>query len=315
MEGAMRVLKLLPLVGLCVVMGIPRIADCAEKVEIRQDLSKKLVYKNAWVSEYFSKRADVIDKDKETGTVDVRVYGNWISTEQQVDPKEGDPPGTIRIWADIDASESTVTEDGARISLANFPHVMEGLSGRAVSWRMTPDGRLDQFLPEFKTYEITSYSMISDLHQLWMPEYRLGLPSEPVGPGDKWTAEQQIEVPINQIEKKGSVKIKSSYQVKKLKSKDGVKTAEIEENREIVYTGWIFSSAVSIIVNAEGTGKGKWVMDVTNGVVLSHEVKIKFDKVDVTTVDVTFEKPDEAVEDAKAKFKFEFKRKLAEIQE
>jgi hypothetical protein len=257
----------------------------------------------------------VIDKDKETGTVDVLVYGNWISTEQQVDPKEGDPPGTIRIWADIDASESTVTEDGARISLANFPHVMEGLSGRAVSWRMTPDGRLDQFLPEFKTYEITSYSMISDLHQLWMPEYRLGLPSEPVGPGDKWTAEQQIEVPINQIEKKGSVKIKSSYQVKKLKSKDGVKTAEIEENREIVYTGWIFSSAVSIIVNAEGTGKGKWVMDVTNGVVLSHEVKIKFDKVDVTTVDVTFEKPDEAVEDAKAKFKFEFKRKLAEIQE
>ena len=308
----MRALRFLPAVGFYFVVGLPMAAHSAEKVEIRQDFSKRLTYKNSWTSEYFSKRADIIDKDKETGTVDVKVYGNWTSIEEPQAPKDGDKTGTVRIKATIRDAESTVTEDGARISLKNFPHVMEGLSNRDFSLRMTADGNLDQFQPEFPTYEITSYSLVSDLHQLWMPEYRLGLPDGPVGPGDSWTAEQLIEVPLNQIEKKGTVKTKSTYKIKKFKSKDGVNTAEIEEMREVEYTGWIFSGAVSILVDAIGEGKGKWVVDVDNGVVLSQEVKIKFGKVDVTTVDVTFKKPDEKVEDAKAKMKLKFKRKLDE---
>jgi hypothetical protein len=313
MEEAMRALRFLPVIGLCFVFGLPVTTYSAEKVEIWQDFTKKLAYKNSWASEYFSKHADVIDKDKDTGTVDVKVYGKWTSIEEPQAPKDGDATGTVRIKATIRDAESTVKEDGARISLKNFPHVMEGLSNRDISWRMTADGNLDQFQPEFPTYEITSYSLVSDLHQLWMPEYRLGLPDGPVGPGDTWTGEQLIEVPLNQIEKKGTVKTKSTYKIKKIKSKDGVNTAEIEEMREVEYTGWIFSGAVSILVDAIGEGKGKWIVDVDNGVVLSQEIKIKFGKVDVTIVDVTFEKPDEKVEDAKAKMKLEFKRKLDEI--
>ena len=68
------------------------------------------------------------------------------------------------------------------------------------------------------------------------------------------------------------------------------------------------------MVDAVGGGKVKWVMDVDNGIVLSQEVKLKYDKVDVTTVDWAFEKPDEMVEDAKAQMKLEFKRKLDEIR-
>ena len=67
----MKALRLLPLAGLCLAVGFPLAGICADKVEIRQDFSKTLVYKNSWTSQYFSKRADVIDKDKETGTVDV----------------------------------------------------------------------------------------------------------------------------------------------------------------------------------------------------------------------------------------------------
>ncbi len=310
----MKALRLLPLAGLCLAVGFPLAGICADKVEIRQDFSKTLVYKNSWSSEYFSKRADVIDKDKETGTVDVKHYGNWVSIEEQQAPKEGDAPGTIRIKATLQDAESTVTEDNAKINLKNYPHVMEQLRGRAFSWRITPDGTLDQFAPEFKTYEISSHSLISDLHQLWMPQYRIGLPDGPVGKGDTWTSEQLIKVPINQVEKIGTVKSSSTYQIKKMKMKDGVNKAEIEEVREVQYIGWLFSSGVSIMVDAVGGGKVKWVMDVDNGIVLSQEVKLKYDKVDVTTVDWTFEKPDEMVEDAKAKMKLEFKRKLDEIR-
>ena len=44
----MKALRLLPVVGLFLAVGFPLAGICADKVEIRQDFSKTLVYKNSW---------------------------------------------------------------------------------------------------------------------------------------------------------------------------------------------------------------------------------------------------------------------------
>ena len=49
---------------------------------------------------------------------------------------------------------------------------------------------------------------------------------------------------------------------------------EIEEKRKIHCRIWMHIDVVSLIIEGEGTGHGKWEIDTDLGLVLSHEMKI-----------------------------------------
>ncbi len=285
-------------------------ADGSVMLQFRYPEGKTAIYKNSWTFEYYSKRADLIDRDKDSGAVDVRMYGQWKSEEQTtpVPAAEGEAGG-IRVLATIRNAESTVMEDRVQISLTNFPYLLGMLNDKQFSWKIAPSGEVQAFQPEFKIYEIYREGVISEMHQLWMPEVRPVLPEKAVKEGDTWTGEQRIDVPITQIRQKGYVVLNSTYKLKKLKEKKGVRTAQIEEIRKVQYRGWIFSNAVSILVEAEGEGKGEWILDAGEGMVIEHEAEMEFGK-----VSVTLQEENELVDGTEAKMKLKFKRVLDKIK-
>ena len=71
------------------------------------------LYKNSWTIEYYSGRADLIDDDKTSGTVDVRIYGKWKSREAVSAIEEG----AATVTAAVQNAESTVMEDRVQINV------------------------------------------------------------------------------------------------------------------------------------------------------------------------------------------------------
>ena len=292
---------------LCVFLGcliiVPAESVFAEKVTLSFDYrsGQSNLYKNSWTLEYYSGRADLIDDDKTSGTVDVRIYGKWKSREA-VSAVEAD---TATVTATIQNAESTVMEDRVQISESNFPYLLDMFNGRTFSWNVTAAGDVTGFKPGFKAYEVRREAAISDLQQLWTPEIHPVLPKREVGSGDSWNGLRRHEIPIPALQDKGSVEINSVYVLKRLAKKKGRRVALIEETRQMRYRGWIFSNAVSIMVEGTGEGKGKWTIDVGRGIVIGHEIKLSFKDMDVTVI-----RGNVKVENAGAKMKLSFKREL-----
>ena len=259
------------------------------------------LYKNSWTFEYYSGRADLIDDDKTSGTVDVRMYGKWKSSEA-VSAIEA---GIATVTATVRNAESTVMEDRVQISQNNFPYLLDIFNGRNFTWNVTEKGDVTGFKPGFKPYEVRREAAISDLQQLWVPEIHPVLPKREIGSGDSWNGIRRHEIAIPALQDKGSVEINSVYVLKRLAKKKGRRVALIDETRQTRYRGWIFSNAVSIMVEGTGEGKGKWTIDVNRGLVIAHEIKVSFKEVDVTVI-----RGNVKVENAGAKMKLSFKREL-----
>ncbi|MCE2441420.1 MAG: hypothetical protein J4F39_18610 [Candidatus Latescibacteria bacterium] len=259
------------------------------------------LYKNSWTLEYYSGRADLIDDDKTSGTVDVRTYGKWKSTEAVT----AISAEAATVTATVQNAESTVMEDRVQISETNFPYLLDMFNGRTFSWIVSPTGDVTGFKPGFKTYEVRREAAVSDLQQLWVPEIHPVLPRREVGSGDSWNGIRRHEIPIPTLQDKGSVEINSVYVLKRLAKKKGRRVALIDETRQMRYRGWIFSNAVSIMVEGTGEGKGKWTIDVNRGIVIGHEINMSFKEVDVTVI-----RGNVKVENAGAKMKLTFKREM-----
>ncbi len=259
------------------------------------------LYKNSWTLEYYSGRADLIDDDKTSGTVDVRTYGKWKSREAVTAVSAE----AATVTATVQDAESTVMEDRVQISENNFPYLLDMFNNRTFTWNVTGAGDVIGFKPGFKSYEVRREAAISDLHQLWAPEIHPVLPEREVGSGDSWNGSRRHEIPIPALQDTGTVEINSVYVLKRLAKKKGRRVALIDETRRMRYRGWIFSNAVSIMVEGTGEGKGKWTIDVGHGIVIGHEIKVSFKEMDVTVI-----RGNVKVENAGAKMKLTFKREM-----
>lgn len=285
------------------LMVVPAESAFAEKVALKfvYKSGQSNLYKNSWTLEYYSGRADLIDDDKTSGTVDVRSYGKWKSREAVT----AISAESATVTATIQDAESTVMEDRVQISQNNFPYLLDMFNNRTFAWNVTAAGDVVGFKPGFKSYEVRREAAISDLHQLWVPEIHPVLPKREVGSGDSWNGLRRHEIPIPTLQDKGTVEINSVYVLKRLAKKKGRRVALIDETRQMRYRGWIFSNAVSIMVEGTGEGKGKWTIDVGHGIVIGHEIKVSFKEVDVTVI-----RGNVKVENAGAKMKFTFKREM-----
>ena len=105
-----------------------------------------------------------------------------------------------------------------------------------------------------------------------------------MGKGDTWSGRMAFELPFMSLDRKALVEQSCSYKVKKIKKKKDRTIVEIEEERQIRYRGWIYAGPVSVFVDGEGEGSGKWEIDATRGVVRSHEIKLGVNRPEVTVV-------------------------------
>ena len=150
---------------------------------------------------------------------------------------------------------------------------------------------------------------MTDLAQAWMANYCPVMPGKPVGKGDTWEGEQEFRMRFYGTQGEAVVACKSEYTVKKVKKKKDKVTLEIEEQRQVEYSGWVNVTSASVVVSGSGSGPGKWVIDATNGVVMKQESRMELENPEVRMVG-----NDKAFNTVQAEVKIQFKRQLKKIE-
>ena len=314
MRMQMHVLLLsLCLVGMSIVL-LGR-AQAEEKVAIRlmPQVGQTLRYKHKYSLEFNSDRAEVISvSESKRGMVQVLVNGEWKSQETvrplELEPGEAEAAaGTVETLARLEDGMSQVSYKGKLLTYRQFPFTLYVLNGHNFSWRISPEGVPGRFAPEFKAYTLSRPDLITEVGQLWLPEVYPVCPEHAVGKGDTWSGHMAFELSFMNLDQKALVDQSCTYKVKKIKVKKGRTIVEIEEGRKIRYKGWIYGGSVSVFLDGEGEGSGKWEIDATRGVVLSHEIKLGVSRPEVTVVGQ--ERP---VANIRAQVEWMFQRKLEE---
>ena len=278
----MRIWKLLVVAGLLV--GITG-AGWAQPVDLKLKFpeGRKARYKNKFRVEYFSNLAEQIVM--QSGSIRVIIDNEWRSYEEVVKPealpKEEIPEGVMGIRAEIKKGVSSAIFLGEKQTYEQYPFTFDMFNDKSFKWRVTSDGNIDKFEPDFPAFRVERQDLITDLFQASMPAFCPVLPDKPVSEGDTWTGEREFWRPfvsMDMLGKDSQIKLKSTYRVKSIKEKKGNIEVTIEEDREVEYKGWIDVSSASLYYHGKGTGGGSWVIDATRGLVLHHKVHMDINK-------------------------------------
>ena len=313
MKPSVRAL-LLVILSSGLIAGLCGAAQGEEKVALRlmYPEGRTLKYKHTSSFEFNSDRAELLLLSG-SGSARVVIDGEWRSLEEvrAVGPKEGEEAkeDDVGIRATIERADSRVAVGGQVLTYEQFPFTLDGLKGREFSWRVSPvKGRVSDFSPEFRPYELPRQDMVTDLWQVWAPELYPALPEGPVGEGDTWTGAQTFETYLTGATGKALVDLTSTYRVKKIQDKNGRAQVEIEEERKVRYRCWLHVELLSIILDGEGKGSGTWEIDTGLGIVVSHKGRMDIDRPEVTKLGET-----SPLSDIRADAKLMFKRELEKV--
>ncbi len=275
---------------------------------------RRVRYKNTYSIEYFSDRAELILMDP--GSISMGFDGEWRSWESvgKAEFQLGGEieEGEVGMLGTIEKADSRALFANSRLTFEQYPFALDLLKGRQFSWRISPDGRVHHFDPNFRVYEVKRQDLVTDIFQFWMPGLCPVLPEGAVGEGDTWTGERTFErsfASMDLMGKKARMNLKSTYEVKKIKEKKGRMEVTIEETREFHYAGWLDIDFVSLYLEGRGQGFGEWVIDASRGVVLSHKVRLDLDRPGVTKLGDR-----EPLDDIRAEVKMNFQRKLEKLE-
>jgi hypothetical protein len=279
-------------------------------VQIRYPEGRKTVYKNSFSVRYLSDSADKLLTGRDAqGGVTIFTRGEWKSTEvgyTEVSDMEGPlKEGEQGVLATLTESDNSLEFAGTRLAARQIPNPFTDLNDRQFAWRFNKKGETLEFHPRFKTYELANRSMITDVYQLWMPDFCPVYPEGEVQKGDKWSGEQILLDSEN-----ARVKIRSTYEVKKVSEKKGTVVVEFEEKRDVDYIYIINSGSLAVQVDGSGTGKGEWKIDATNGVVLKHKMVTRIDRPAVSKAGQP-----EPIPEVRAEVQINFQRELDAIEE
>ena len=267
-------------------------------------------YKNYSQLEYFSDMGNWLRPGGQgENELQVTITQEWKSKEEAVSapPAEGSSAqeDAGMILARLEKADSGVRIDGHPLIPFEFPHTMDQLKGKSFSWHLSADGHASRFRRMEGDYRGIRPGMVTDLQQSWMPELYPLLPGGPVGEGDTWTGHQTFRAIYEEIGKDGLVDFQSTYEVKKIRRKKGVVEVEIEEKRQVRYTGWMFAGILSLMLDGKGQGTAKWKIDTAKNQVVSHEARMEIERPGVTLAE-----NGQPMGGIKAELNWRYKRKL-----
>jgi hypothetical protein len=271
-------------------------------------------YKNRYRFEYYSNRAELIVM--QSGSMRVIVESEWRSNEitrkPEPLPDEEIADGVMAINASLSNSASSAIFLGEKQTYEQYPLTFEMFNDRAFKWRVTPISEIQKFEPDFPAYRVERQDLINDLYQAWVPTLSPVIPDHSVGLGDTWNGSQEFERPfvsMDMMGRKSLVGIKSRYEVKEIKNKKGSVEVKIQEEREVEYKVWLDVSSASLFLHGTGIGKGEWVIDTTQGIVLSHKMHMDVDRPAVTKAG-----QNDPLADIQAELKIDVERKLTQLK-
>lgn len=315
----MKPLKLLVCFGLCLSVlcigpGSPARAQDKVEIKLSHPEGRTVIYKHKYAFAYQSDRAELLIAGRtQQGSTDGQIQGEWKSHEtiQPVVPVRGEEiePGTVQVTATIKDGVNSFFFERKRLTYDQYPFTLDQLDNRQVFWRVAPDGSIGGFYPDFSPMEINRADIITDIWQVWIPELHPVLPKGAVGKDDTWTGEQRFERNFQMLDMAGVVEFKSTYKVKKISKKKGRVVVELEEEREVRYKTWKEIKPMSIIIDGEGEGKGKWEIDVTRGLVLSHKSRMT-----ITRPEIRLPHEKKPVDTIRAEVTMDYERKLDKVE-
>jgi hypothetical protein len=288
----------------------------AEKVTLalKYPMGRTAEYKNKYRFEYYSNQAEQIVS--QSGSMRVIVENEWRSNETvtQVEALQDEviEEGVVGVKASVNKAASSAIFLGEKLTYERYPLTFEMFNDRSFKWRVTPSREIQKFEPDFPAYRVERQDLITDIFQGWIPALNLVLPTEPVGEGDTWTGERAFErrfFSMDMMGRRSLVGMKCTYTIKEIKTKKGHTVVKIEEEREVAYKGWLDVSLASLFLDGSGTGKGHWVIDVTDGIVLEHKMHM-----DVPRPTVIKAAKKEPLADIQAELKIDVERKLQKLK-
>ena len=305
------------LFGLCVTgiqVGIWGTVEGQEKVTLRLAYpeGQTAVYKNTYIFEYTSDKGKWLLPGRDSGgDLHVVITGEWRSQEKArpIASASGEATDTVEIEAALEKADSGVRIDGRPLTFQEYPFTLDLMNGRKFTWRFSPHGRVGHFSPVAGRHPPSRPGLVTDLRQFWMPEVCPLLPETDVGKGDTWTGEQAFEAVYSELGLMGLVGLKSTYEVKKIEKKKGQVRVVIQEDRKVRYRGWMYAGLLSLLLGGEGEGSGKWVIDISRGLVLSHDVRMEIDRPMVMLAGTR-----EPLGNIRAETRWTFKRKLDKLK-
>ena len=278
----MRILKLTLIFGLLVSVA----ADCWAQptaLALKFPEGRKARYKHKFRVEYYSNMGEQIVM--QSGHIRVIIDNEWRSHEEVVVPQalpgKTIPEGVMGVRAEIKKGASAAIFLGEKQTYEQFPFTFDMFNDRVFTWQVTPEGQVQKFEPDFPAFRVERQDLITDMYQGAMPAFAPVLPDGPVSKGDTWTGERDFWRPFASMDMLGrdsQIKIKSTYEVKNIKSSKGRVEVHIDEKSEVEYAGWVEVSAASLYYSGKGKGGGSWVIDATHGLVLEHKVHFDINK-------------------------------------
>ena len=285
----------------------------ADKVAVRLSYpdGRTVKYKHKYSFSYKSDRAEILVPGRTNrGNTSGEIRGEWQSREITQTGTDGESDvQTTRIVATLSKAFSGFFFERKRLTYDQFPYTLDQLDDRQLTWILSSDGTIQRFSPNFSPAELNRPDILTDIWQVWAPEFQPVLPPEPVGPGDTWTGELNFKTPVLRLDDDAIVELKSTYKVKNIATKKGNKIVTFEEDRKVRLRAPVNIGSLSLVVDGTGEGKSTWVIDTDRGIVLSQKVRMNFTRPQVRRVD--HKKP---VDNIRAEINMSYERKLDKVE-
>lgn len=240
-------------------------------LQIKVVPGQKLTYKNFYRMSFFVDRAKELVASHGESSYQIDVSWEWTQDEVfKVDQRDTLIVATLMKTSDLTMiNRQTVAKDV-------YPWSLEEIKGMELNWRVGPQGDVTAFGPLKEPGRLTLLTLVSDLRLITEGDFYPPLPAEPKAVGESWTSERKATAVYEEFQNfEAQIKATSTSNIKGMKKKGNRNCAEIEETRRITYKGWMNMGYVApLILEGEGEARGNWLLDVDNGVVVEHKVRM-----------------------------------------
>lgn len=238
---------------------------------IKKIPGSKRTYKNLYRTNFYAERARELSASTSGSTsLTIDLSREW-TVEETYRSEKGD---TLIAAVMVKGSEMAMINSQVT-TIEIYPWNLEDIKGREVTWHLAEDGTVTNFLPAREPERLTVATVFADLSLIVQTEFYPMLPPDAKGVGDSWSVERTARAVYDEFQNfEAQFKVTSTMKVKGRKKKGSLNCLEIEETRLVHYRGWMNTSINALILEGQGKGRGTWLLDTDNGVVVEHQVRM-----------------------------------------
>lgn len=239
-------------------------------LQIKAMPGQKLTYKNLYRVTFSSEQARELVAM--SGGTSFQIDLNWEWTQEETFKAE---QRDTLVLATLTKTSDLTMINRQTATKEIYPWSLEEVKGVELSWHVGPQGDVRAFGTAKELGRLALSTIVSDFRLIAEGDFYPPLPAEPKAVGESWTSERKATSIYEEFQNfEAQIKATSTSKIKGMKKKGNRNCVEIEESRQIAYKGWLNTGFTSLILEGEGKARGSWLLDVDNGVVVEHRIRM-----------------------------------------